>query len=111
MKILTLLTATAMTAALAMSSATQADTLEVSVSKQAPELQNISRPHNGMDKADVERVFGSPFAMSGPVGEPTISSWSYDKFTVYFEGNTVLHSVLKKAAPSEAEQEAPATAE
>lgn len=103
MKILTLLTASVLTATLAMPFTAQADTLEVSVSKQAPELQSISRPHNGMDKADVERIFGSPFAVNGPVGEPPISSWNYDKFTVYFENDTVLHSVLKKPASSAAE--------
>jgi len=103
MKILTLITATTITAALAMSPTVQADTLEISVSKQAPELQNISRPHNGMNKADVERVFGSPFAVNGPVGEPPITSWGYDNFTVYFESDTVLHSVLKKATPTTTE--------
>lgn len=99
MKIITLAMASTLTAALLAAPLTQADTLEVSVSKQAPELQNISRPHNGMDKADVERIFGAPYAVSGPVGEPPITSWNYDKFTVYFEHDTVLHSVLKRQAP------------
>lgn len=105
MKILTLLATSALTATLAMPFAAQADTLEVSVSKQAPELQRINRPHNGMDKADVERVFGSPFAINGPVGEPPITSWNYDKFTVYFESDTVLHSVLKKMSSNGIVQE------
>lgn len=103
MKITTLAMASTLTAALLAAPLTQADTLEVSVSKQAPEMQNISRPHNGMDKADVERVFGAPYAVNGPIGEPPITSWSYDKFTVYFEFDTVLHSVLKRQAPAATE--------
>ena len=109
MKIRTLLTASAIAASLTLVSSAQADTLEVSVSKQSPEMQSISRPHNGMDKSSVEQVFGAPQAVNGPVGEPPISNWVYDQFTVYFEGNTVLHSVLRKTAPVEVEQEATAT--
>jgi len=109
MKIRTLLTASVIAATLTLASAAQADTLEISVSKQSPEMHNVSRPHNGMDKGSVEQVFGSPQAINGPVGEPAISNWVYGQFTVYFEGNTVLHSVLRKTAPVEMEQVAPAT--
>lgn len=73
----------------------QADTLEISVSKQSPELQSVSRPHTGMTKSSVEQIFGSPQTRGGPIGEPPISNWSYPQFTVYFESDTVLHSVLK----------------
>lgn len=100
MKIFKLLAVATLSATFTLSVA-QADTLEISVSKQAPDMQTISRPHNGMAKADVERVFGAPYAINGPVGEPPISSWRYDKFTVYFEGSTVLHSVLVKPKTAE----------
>lgn len=70
-------------------------TLEISVSKQAPDLQNIERPVNGMDKNSVENRFGPPTEMTAPVGDPPISKWIYNDFTVYFEYNTVLHSVLR----------------
>ncbi|EGG98581.1 hypothetical protein imdm_2180 [gamma proteobacterium IMCC2047] len=100
MKIFKLLAVATLSATFTLSVA-QADTLEISVSKQAPDMQTISRPYNGMDKADVERVFGAPYAINGPVGEPPISSWSYEKFTVYFEDNTVLHSVLVKPKTAE----------
>jgi len=101
--------ASAVAATLALAPTAQADTLEISVSKQSPEMQSISRPHNGMNKTNVEKIFGAPQAINGPVGEPPISNWNYDQFTVYFEGDTVLHSVLRKTAPAEVEQEAPAT--
>ena len=101
MKISTLVTASALVAALLMAPLTQAQSIEVSVSRQAPELQTVSRPHNGMDKAQVEQLFGAPQAVSNSVGEPPISSWGYQQFTVYFEHDTVLHSVLKKAPAGE----------
>ncbi|MEZ5525656.1 MAG: hypothetical protein R3E62_11985 [Pseudomonadales bacterium] len=104
MKTNTLAMATTLAAALLTAPLSQAQTIEVGVSKQAPELQNISRPHNGMDKSEVEAIYGAPYAVSGPVGEPPITSWSYEKFTVYFEHDTVLHSVLKKQAPAPAGQ-------
>jgi len=109
MKIRTLLTASAIAVSLTFANITLADTLEISVSKQSPEMQSISRPHNGMVKSSVERVFGSPQAINGPVGDPAISNWVYGQFTVYFEGDTVLHSVLRKTAPAEMEKEATAT--
>ena len=101
MKISALIMASAIAATLATAPLSLAQTLEVSVSKQAPELQTISRPHNGMNKAEVEQIFGSPQAINDSVGEPPISSWSYRQFTVYFENDTVLHSVLRKAPSAE----------
>ena len=101
MKFTTLIMASTLAATLLMAPLTHAQSIKVSVSKQAPELQTISRPHNGMDKAQVEQIFGAPQAISNSIGEPPISSWSYQQFTVYFENNTVLHSVLKKAPAAE----------
>ena len=101
MKISALIMASAIAATLATAPLSQAQTLEISVSKQAPGLQSVSRPHNGMNKAEVEQIFGSPQAVNAPTGEPPISSWSYEQFTVYFEYDTVLHSVLRKAPSAE----------
>jgi len=101
MKIHALVKTAAIAAAFTISPLSEADTLQISVSKQSPELQSISRPQAGMRKSSVEKIFGSPQAITGPVGEPAISSWSYQKFTVYFENNTVLHSVLRSTATAE----------
>jgi len=101
MKIRVLILASAIAVTLATVPLSQAETLEISVSKQSPELQSVSRPHTGMSKTGVEQIFGSPQAINGPVGEPSISSWSYQQFTVYFENDTVLHSVLRKKAATE----------
>jgi len=54
-----------------------------------------STPKRGMTKQQVERNFGSPDSKHGPTGTPPIYFWEYPGFTVYFESNYVLHSVLK----------------
>jgi hypothetical protein len=37
--------------------------------------------------------FGEPNERYGPVGEPPISEWVYGGFRVYFENQTVLHTI------------------
>ncbi len=56
---------------------------------------NVESPRTGMSKVQVEQQFGSPIKKSGPVGDPPIYTWEYDKFQVYFEGDYVIHSVVK----------------
>ena len=71
-----------------------AETIKIGLSKQAGSQQEIPRPTTGMSKADVEAKFGAPQAQRPAVGEPPISKWEYADFSVYFENETVLHSVL-----------------
>lgn len=52
-------------------------------------------PRHGIKKAEVERRYGEPVSRNAPVGDPPISSWVYPDFTVYFEYDTVLHSVSR----------------
>jgi len=59
--------------------------------------QEVQRPASGLSKAKVEKRFGAPESMKGPVGEPPISIWKYNGFTVYFEYDKVIHTVLDKA--------------
>lgn len=51
-------------------------------------------PGNGLSMAEVERRFGSPAERRGPVGEPPISRWTYEDYSVYFEHELVIESVL-----------------
>lgn len=57
------------------------------------------RPTRGMKMDQVRSQWGNPLAELPPVGEPPITSWRYSAFTVYFEFNTVLHSVVARAKP------------
>jgi hypothetical protein len=56
---------------------------------------NIETPRRGMRMADVEARFGAPASRAPAVGEPPISRWEYAGFTVYFERDIVLHSVVR----------------
>ncbi len=55
-----------------------------------------SRPMRGTTQAQVESKFGSPVNKKAAVGDPPISSWDYQDFTVYFEYDRVIHAVLKR---------------
>lgn len=66
----------------------------VPIGQQAADKQAMNRPERGLTKNQVKKMFGAPEEQRQAVGQPPISSWKYDDFTVYFEGNTVLHSVL-----------------
>ena len=55
---------------------------------------DVIRPHRGMTMVAVEAKFGSPESAAAPVGEPPITRWHYPQFTVYFEHNRVIHTVL-----------------
>ncbi|MEM9302419.1 MAG: hypothetical protein AAGE01_09935 [Pseudomonadota bacterium] len=58
----------------------------------------MATPRLGMRMAQVEAEFGEPVTRSEPVGDPPITRWRYESFTVYFEGETVLHAVVDREA-------------
>lgn len=60
------------------------------------ETYSGSLPKRGTSKATVEAEFGTPNSNHGPNGEPPIYYWEYPDFTVYFEGDYVIHTVIKK---------------
>lgn len=72
-----------------------AEVVVVPVGQQASDKQSMERPRRGISKEKVREQFGEPVSISGPVGDPPITGWQYDNFTVYFEYDLVLHSVLK----------------
>ena len=59
--------------------------------------QSVQTPRNGQNKENVEAQFGAPIERVNAIGEPPISKWIYQDFTVYFEHDTVLHAVLHKS--------------
>lgn len=69
------------------------DSLTIPVGSQG-QGQQANLPSKGIRSADVLARFGEPNKRLGGIGEPPISRWVYPGFTVYFEGDTVLHSVL-----------------
>ena len=53
-------------------------------------------PERGRTMASVRARLGEPQRVRGPVGDPPITRWVYDEFTVYFEYDRVLHSVKRR---------------
>ena len=79
-----------------------ADTLLVDAVNQAPpnSADGLLRPTRGMSMAEVEQNFGAPSEKSAPVGaggaHPPITRWAYPSFSVYFERQRVLTSVVHR---------------
>ncbi|MGH8231764.1 MAG: hypothetical protein ACRESY_08085 [Steroidobacteraceae bacterium] len=58
---------------------------------------DIARPSRGMTMQTVEHKFGAPQQRHEAVGEPPISRWDYQGFSVFFEKDRVIHSVVTAA--------------
>ncbi|MCO1334792.1 hypothetical protein MO867_10615 [Microbulbifer sp. OS29] len=71
----------------------QATTIEVPASSPGGEL--TIEEVRGLKKDDVTSRLGDPLGIHGPIGEPAITRWEYSGFFVYFEQDTVLHTVKK----------------
>ena len=55
-------------------------------------------PSNGMTQAEVEQRFGRPAERRAAVGNPPITRWIYADYSVYFEYDIVIESVLHHGA-------------
>jgi len=58
------------------------------------ETNSQTVPGRGMSMAQVEARFGAPDKKIPAVGKPPISRWIYSNYTVYFEYNLVIDSVI-----------------
>ena len=66
----------------------------------------MPKPENGTSMAQVRANLGAPVRQVGPVAgnkpqHPRITGWVYPDFTVYFEREKVLFSVVNQSAPEE----------
>jgi hypothetical protein len=55
----------------------------------------VAVPSRGARMRDVEARFGEPAARHAAVGQPPITRWDYEQFSVYFEFDRVIHSVAR----------------
>ncbi|MBU2705223.1 hypothetical protein KCM76_04485 [Zooshikella marina] len=69
------------------------ETVNIADQKQQSQVGDL--PHHGLTEQQVRHQFGEPKATHS-VGQPTITRWEYDKFTVYFDRQQVLHSVVHR---------------
>lgn len=72
---------------------TSADTLSI-INEPVNTSEGIQRPVRGMSQQQVESAFGAPLEKIDAVGEPPIIRWVYEKYTVYFENDYVIHSAV-----------------
>ena len=82
----------------ALASAAVADTLVVNDQVQLRESQ-LDRPKRGLTMDQVEKQFGAPATRHPTVGgsspqQPPITRWDYSGFSVFFEHDRVVHSVV-----------------
>ncbi|WP_455221548.1 hypothetical protein [Kaarinaea lacus] len=57
--------------------------------------EGVPRPTRGMTMDQVREQFGEPREVKGPVGDPPITRWYYDRFVVNFEHQYVIHSMVR----------------
>lgn len=55
-------------------------------------------PDNGLTMEQVQQRFGEPLEQRGAVGDPPITRWVYDDYSVFFEYNLVIESVVHHEA-------------
>ena len=82
----------------ALASAAVAETLVVNDQVQVRESQ-LDRPKRGLTMDQVEKQFGAPATRHAAVGgssqqQPPITRWDYNGFSVFFERDRVVHSVV-----------------
>jgi hypothetical protein len=77
-----------------------AETVAIPLGQQG-KAWNVETPGLGLSKEQVRAQFGEPLEERGPIGQPPIYTWDYGQFSVYFEGNSVIHSVVKFESKSE----------
>jgi len=75
-----------------------ADTLLIDVINKEPtnNKAGLLRPTKGQPMTQVKALFGAPVKTYPAIGKPPITRWSYPKFSVYFEHQHVIHSVVNK---------------
>lgn len=86
-----LLCCSGLTPAIAQTTAAESgDSIVIPVGSQA---RSEALPQRGLSQQSVVAAFGDPQQKFPAVGTPPISRWEYPGFTVYFEGDIVIHSV------------------
>ncbi len=61
------------------------------------EVRQVARmdlPENGQTMTSIESIYGTPGQRHQAVGDPPITRWDYQNYSVYFEYELVLFSVL-----------------
>lgn len=87
----------AATLALAGTTQVMADVLLLDSIETAP---TMSTPQTGINMAGVRAAFGEPSSENAAIGDPPIIRWDYPNYSVFFEYDRVLHSVVHRTQPN-----------
>jgi hypothetical protein len=71
-------------------------TADVLLIEEVRQAERMAVPANGMKQSEVRDRFGAPTKTDPPVGDPPITRWDYEGWSVYFEYDLVLFTVLHK---------------
>jgi hypothetical protein len=71
---------------------------DVLLIEEVRQSDRMNLPKNGVSRDEVLASFGEPASKSASVGNPPITQWTYDGWSVYFEYELVLFTVLHKGA-------------
>lgn len=69
---------------------------DVLLIEEVRQTERLDLPVNGMNQDEVRKRFGTPANAESPVGDPPITRWDYEGWSVYFEYDLVLFTVLHK---------------
>lgn len=83
---------------MAISTVSMAEVIKIPVGSQNAN-SSVERPGLGMLKPAVVSNYGEPLQRHPAVGNPPIERWDYETFSVYFEYDHVVHSVMKGPKP------------
>lgn len=67
---------------------------DVLILDEVRQVEKMDLPENGQSMASIESKFGAPESRQPAVGDPPITRWDYKEYSVYFEHEVVLFSVL-----------------
>ncbi|UTA49406.1 hypothetical protein L1F30_07675 [Simiduia sp. 21SJ11W-1] len=73
--------------------ALHAEEIRIPVGQQG--IDGLTLPTKGQTMTQVESKFGAAEKQHPARGNPPITRWEYSNFMVYFEGEHVIHAVLR----------------
>ncbi len=66
----------------------------------APPADRSHLPKRGSSMDSVRARYGDPVSIHGPIGDPPITRWVYNDFSVFFEYRHVINAVIPGKPPA-----------
>ncbi len=69
--------------------------LPAGAATETPAAAPVATPARGVSMSKVENQYGQPTERHAAIGNPPITRWDYPGFSVFFEREHVIHSVVR----------------